>query len=196
MTSKLQTHLLHGFILATLISIVGCASMKEATGQYVADAVTQKVVGDVEDLLEKRGLSISEIKSVTDINDDGKVDRQEVLESTKAATRDFVLLEARSYVEGKIQAAEERIRENQENNTSSRLGQVKGQIENKANELWKWILGLIAAYLSKQIYSAKQDGKRDARIDVLEKMTGRDIDGDGKIGGVPVPSDQNKAEIA
>lgn len=151
----------------------GCGTLKQATGEYVTEAVRDKIVADVDELLEKRGLSVKEIKEVTDQNGDGKVDRKEILDTVKGATRDYVLLEARNYVEEKME-------QNRQNAVS------KGELAGTASSIWNWLLGLIAAYLTKQIYSAKRDGKRDERIALLEKTLGKDLDGDGVI-GAPKP---------
>ena len=167
------------YIFIVLLNLIvltssGCGSLKQATGEYVTDAVRQKIVADVDGLLEKRGLSVTEIKNVTDENNDGRINQAEILSTVKGATRDYVLLEARNWVESKMA-------ENQTNAAS------KGDLQNTAANFWNWILGLIAAYLTKQIYSAKKDGKRDERIAVLEKLSGKDLDGDGHIGGAPEP---------
>jgi len=151
---------------------VGCASFKEDVGQYVTEAVRDKVVADVDSLLERRGLSRQEIEQVIDENGDGQIDRAEILETTKAATRDAVLLQARTLVDQQIAEQREGFVDN-------------GDLKSKLNEFWLWILGLVSAYLTKQIYSAKQDGKRDQRIAVIEKLLNKDIDGDGIIGAPP-----------
>ena len=156
-------------VLVLLFSLVGCTSFKESVGQYVTEAVTEKVVSDVDGLLEKRGLSRAEIKQVVDANNDGTLDRQEILETTKAATRDAVLLEARNLVDSRIDTINGRYADN-------------NQVKSMKDEFWLWILGLISAYLGKQVYSAKQDSRRDVRIALLEKLLHRDIDGDGTIG--------------
>lgn len=163
------------FLNVLVLTSAGCGTLKQATGEYVTDAVRQKIVADVDNLLDKRGLSVSEIKSVTDQNSDGQIDRNEILNTVKGATRDYVLLEARNYVEGKME-------QNRQNAVS------KGDLAGTASSIWNWLLGLIAAYLTKQIYSAKRDGKRDERIALLEKTLGKDLDGDGHIGAPPSDS--------
>lgn len=161
-------------ILIFLFSLVGCSSFKESVGEYVTEAVHQKIMVDVDALLEKRGLSRQEFKDVLDKNNDGKIDRAEILASTKAATRDAVLLEAKKMVD-------QHIADNRTNFVNT------GDVKSMLNELWLWILGLISAYLGKQVYSAKQDGKRDQRLALLENLLQRDIDGDGNIGSVSPP---------
>jgi hypothetical protein len=164
-------------ILIFLISLVGCTSFKESVGQYVTDAVSQKVMTDVDGLLEKRGLSRTEIEDALDENNDGRLDRAEILASTKAATRDAVLFEAKNLVDGHL----ERTRANYVKN---------GDLNSVWHQLWLAILGCISAYLGKQVYSAKQDGKRDQRLAVIEKLLNRDIDGDGNIGAAPPETEE------
>lgn len=162
-------------LIATILCVPllsGCTALKEKTGEYVTEAVQEKIIKDVDQLLENRGLSRKELKEVVDANNDGKLDRAELLQTTKAATRDAVLLEARSLVDAQIAQQKENFVDN-------------GDLHSKLSEFWLWILGLVSAYLTKQIYSAKQDGKRDQRIAVIEKLLNRDLDGDGHIGGAP-----------
>lgn len=151
--------------------LTGCSSLKEKTGEYVVEAVTEKVTNNIDQLLDKRGLSLSQISNATDQNSDGQLDRTEVVNSVKETTRDYVLLETKKFLE-------ETIAENQ------KAAITKTDLEATKLNFINWLLGLIVAYLGKQIVSAKRDGKRDERIAVLEKLLNRDIDGDGTIGAV------------
>lgn len=162
-------------ILMLFLSLTGCSSLKENVGEYVSDAVRQKITNDIDAILEKRGLSLKEIKQAADLNNDGSVNSNETILGLKEMTKDYVLLEAKNYVEKKLAES-----------TAS-----KGDLECKSKELWQWVLGLVAAYLGKQIYSAKNDGKRDARIAILEKFTGQDLDEDGVVGTVSAKSTIN-----
>lgn len=158
--------------LIIVLSLGGCSSFKEDVGEYVADAVKQKISSDVDAVLEKRGLSLKEIKQAADINNNGTITKDEALTSIKEMTKNYVLLEARNYVEKKLTES-----------TAS-----KSDVESKSKELWQWILGLVAAYLTKQVWSAKNDGKRDSRIAILEKVTGQDLDENGTVGTVTDPT--------
>lgn len=164
-------------VIFALGTLAGCSSVKEATGDYVVEAVSEKVTADVNKILDQRGLSLSQITSATDQNNDGKLDRTEIIESVKETTRDYVLLEAKNYIENTIEE-------------NKREAATKTDIEATKTHILNWILGLIAAYLGKQIVSAKRDGKRDERIAILEKLLNKDIDGDGSIGAVNT-SDSN-----
>ena len=56
-------------IFSLLICIplfTGCASFKEDIGQYVTEAVRDKIIEDMDGLLERRGLSRQEIEKVID----------------------------------------------------------------------------------------------------------------------------------
>lgn len=142
-------------ILAIIISS-GCGSIKEATGDYVTEAVKEKIEKDVDAALAKRNLSVKEITHSADTNNDGRVTKEEALAAAKDMLKDSILLEANKYVEKKLAES-----------TAS-----KGDLDSKANQFWVMILGLISAYLTKQIYSAKQDGKRNERLAVVEKILG------------------------
>jgi DNA-binding transcriptional MerR regulator len=157
-------------LLATLSLLVGCSAFKEQTGEFVTEAVVDHITQKVDDLLEKRGLSVAEIRTVLDDNGDQTIDRTEILDSAKETAKDVALLEAQRLVE-------QQIAENSKKMVNAT------DLEKQKYELWNWILGLVAAYLGKQIYSAKQDSRRDQKLAVVEKLLNRDIDGDGKIGG-------------
>jgi DNA-binding transcriptional MerR regulator len=157
-------------LLATLSLLVGCGAFKEQTGEFVTEAVVDHITQKVDGLLEKRGLSVAEIRTVLDDNEDQSIDRAEILDSAKETAKDVALLEAQRLVE-------QEIAENSKKMVNAT------DLEKQKYELWNWILGLVAAYLGKQIYSAKQDSKRDQKLAIVEKLLNRDIDGDGKIGG-------------
>ena len=168
------------FIL--ILATSGCNSLKDATGEYVVEAVTEKVSENVERMLQNRGLSLAQITSATDVDSNGSVDRAEIVTTVKETAKDFVLLEAKNYIEQKI--AE-----------NTKLAATKDDVEAAKLKFINYLLGLLAAYLGKQIVSAKRDGKRDERIAILEKLINRDIDGDGIIGGAPaVASNPNNTE--
>jgi len=167
-------------VAISLPILSGCAAFKEKTGEYVTEAVQEKIIKDVDELLSKRGLSRKEIEEVVDANNDGEINRQELLETTKSATKDAVLLETKRAIDDYITKTEKEMVDD-------------SALKSKFNEVLLWILGLISAYLGKQIYSAKQDGKRDQRIAVLEKILQKDIDGDGFIGSNGIPVEEPKA---
>lgn len=156
-------------LLTLILSTTGCGTLKEATGAYVTEAVKEDIVKRVDELLEKRNLSAAEITKATDGNNDGKITREEVFGTVKDMTRDYVMLEAKNYVDGKL-----------------RDQATKGDVESAGNKFFQWLLGLISLYLGKQLYSQKGDSKRDERLALLEKMMQKDLDGDGSIGGVPM----------
>lgn len=153
-----------------LLSLVGCSSLKESAGEYVTEAIVQNIESRVDNLLEKRGLSVAELRDVLDDNGDQNIDRGEVIDSAKEAAKDVALLEAQRLVQEQI-----------EENSKKMVNAT--DLEKQKYELWNWILGLVGAYLAKQVWSAKQDGKRDQKIAVIEKLLNKDIDGDGRIGG-------------
>jgi len=163
-------------LLSFLSLFTGCAALKEQTGTYVTDAIVDNITQKVDKLLETRGLSVTEIRGALDSNGDQTIDKQEIVDSATGAAKDVAIAEAQRLVQQQI-----------EDNTKKMVSAT--DLEKQKYELWNWILGLVAAYLGKQIYSAKQDSKRDQKLAVVEKLLNRDIDGDGKIGGAdPAPT--------
>ena len=156
-------------MLLSLSLLMGCSALREQTGQYVTDAVVESITQKVDGLLSKRGLSVGEIRNVLDTNNDQALDRGEILDSAKETAKDVAMIEAKRLVEQQMEA-------NTKNMVSA------SDLDKSKYEQWNWILGLVAAYLGKQIYSAKQDSKRDQKLAVVEKLLNKDLDGDGKIG--------------
>jgi len=163
-------------LLASLIlifSFSGCAALKENTGEYITEAIRDKIVKDFDGMLDKRGLSIKELKDLSDVNNDSTLEPKEVMSTVKSLAKDYFTLEARNTIDTKLAEYQARI-------------VTSGDLESKSKETWLWLIGalgtMVSGYLTKQVYSAKKDGKRDERIAVLEKMLQKDLDGDGRIG--------------
>lgn len=186
------------YVLALLLltTMPGCSALKEKTGEFVTEAVVDHIAEKVDQRLERRGLSISQIQSITDLNSDGRVDMSEIRETARLAGREVAVAESERWQrESRTEwdAATKKFVTTDENTS------VKG----KLRDFWNWLLatfGLlistIVGYLTKQVFSAKSDGKRDteiarahARTDALERLLGRDLDNDGQIGhnGSPAP---------
>lgn len=174
-------------LLASTLS--GCALFKDKTGEFVSEAVVDHIAEKIDQRLDRRGLSISQIKSITDLNDDGKVDMDELRTTARAAGREVALAESERW---RRESREEWDQATKKFITIDENTTVKGKIQ----EFWQWLIatfGLlvstIVGYLTKQVFSAKSDGKRDAaiakqeaRTDALERLLGRDLDNDGLIG--------------
>lgn len=156
-------------IIFIALTLSGCSALKERAGDYVSEALIQNIEHRVDGLLSKRGLSVSEIKEILDSDQNQSIDKKELVDVAKETTKDVVMLEARRLVEAQIA-------ENTQKLASA------SDLEKQKYELWNWLLGLVAAYLGKQIYSAKQDNKRDQKIALVEKLLNKDIDEDGKVG--------------
>lgn len=162
---------------------------KEKTGEFVSEAVVDHIAEKVDQRLERRGLSISQIRSVTDLNDDGKVDMAEVRATAKAAGREIALAESERW---QRESRSEWDAATKKFVTVDANSSIKGKLQ----DFWNWLIatfGLLVStvvgYLTKQVFSAKSDGKRDAKIaksearmDALERLLGRDLDNDGMIG--------------
>lgn len=170
-------------LLALLIlPFTGCSSLKDATGDYIIEAVTGNVTAAVDAKLNERGLSLDEIKKVADLDGSGAVSQEELLKSTRLAVEDMVIAKMGPLGAGlrdEIKAATEDMV------TADSMGDLK---EKGQTNLWALVLAVIG-YLTKQVFSAKSDGKRDkeiaeskTRLAMMEKLLQKDIDGDGTIG--------------
>lgn len=180
-------YLLPLYLLACLLT--GCESLKERTGEFVTEAVADHIADKVDARLEQRGLSIAQLKDVVDVNGDGKVDMTEVRETARLAAGQIAMAQTQEWQ----RSSQERWQEATQNLvTRDEQTGVKGDVQ----DFWMWLkatIGLlvttIGGYLTKQVFSAKSDGKRDAsiakaeaRMDALERLTGRDLNHDGQIG--------------
>ncbi len=176
-------------LVTLMLSVTGCSALKERTGEYVTESVVDHIAEKVDQRLERRGLSISQIKGVTDLNDDGVVDMAEVRETAKLAGREVALSEAERW---KRESQEELKAATKQFVTADDQSTVKSKLQ----DFWNYLLATIGAlvatvvsYLTKQVFSAKSDGRRDAEIakaaartDALERLLGRDLNNDGRIG--------------
>ena len=178
-----------------LLSTAGCGLLKDRTGEFVTEAVVDHIADEIDQRLERRGLSIAQIESVVDINDDGKVDMAEVKEAARLAAGEVALSQTQQWE----QSSRTRWAEATQNLvTRDEQEGVKGDVK----DFWLWLkatIGMLVAtvgsYLTKQVFSAKSDGRRDAEIakaharqDMMERLLGRDLNNDGRIGsnGGPV----------
>ena len=159
--------------LTLVFCFSGCSALKESTGEYITEAIRDKIVSDVDGILEKRGLSLAEFKNLADENGDSTLNPQEVVSTVKSLAKDYFTLEARNVIDSKLAEYQKKMI-------------TSGDLDSRANETWLWLIGaigtMVSGYLTKQVFSAKKDGKRDERIAVLEKMLNKDLDGDGLIG--------------
>lgn len=182
-------------LLIFMFLMTGCGAFKEQTGEFVTEAVVDHIAEKVDQRLERRGLSFDRLKSITDLNNDGKVDLDEVRQTAKLAAGEVAIAQTEKWArdqQAKLDEATRRFVSIDENTT----------VKSKLADFWNYLLATIGAlvtavisYLTKQVFSAKSDGKRDAaiakaeaRMDALERLTGKDLNQDGMIGrnGDPV----------
>lgn len=163
------------FPLLLIISLTsGCASFKQEVGDYVKEAVTKSIEKSIDEKLSQRGLSVTEIKAAVDTNKDGKVSSTEVYTAFKETAKDAAMVEAKKLVDDKIAQLQAQ---------SVTKGDLEHQGKSHWNNLLLSLLGLLSAYLGKQINDTRNNTHRDNRIAMLEKLLQRDLDGDGEIGG-------------
>lgn len=160
-------------IILLLTSLCGCASFKEDVGNYVKEAVVKSVETSIDEKLSARGLSVNEIKAAVDANRDGKISSTEVYSTIKETAKDAAVIEAKKLVDDKIAQLQSQ-------------AVTKSDLDHQGRSHWNSLLisllGLLSAYLGKQIRDTKLDTHRDNRIAMLEKLLQKDLDGDGQIG--------------
>lgn len=160
-------------VLLILGTLSGCSALKEQTGQYVTEAVTDKIVAEVDTLLAKRNLSLADIRMVVDADNDQQMSQEELIKLVKEMTKDYVLIEGKTLVDQKVNELQHQL-------------VSQDELNSKSKEFWNWLLvtagTLVSAYLGKQVVSAKNDGKRDARLALLENILQKDLNGDGVVG--------------
>jgi hypothetical protein len=176
-------------LLLMLLPFTGCSALKERTGEYVTEAVVDHIAEKVDQRLERRGLSLDKLRDAADINNDGQVDMSEIRETAKLAAREAALAHVEKW------EADSR-REWDDATKKFVTVDENSSVKTKIQDFWNWLIatfGLLVStiigYLTKQVFSAKSDGKRDAalakhdaRMDALERLLGRDLDHDGQIG--------------
>lgn len=166
--------------LLLLPLLCGCAALREEAGEYAAKVAKEQAERELDKLLAARGLTTREVRNVADADNDGKVNVKEAVGLIKDIAKDYATIEAKRLVDEKIAQLDKQLVHPE-------------QLDSKSKELFYYlimsVLGILSTYLGKQIVSAKNDGKRDARIAMLEKALQKDLDGDGVIGdGAPPPT--------
>lgn len=152
----------YSVIFFVLISLSGCSAIKQSIVNSIKEGVTNEVVSQVDKKLSERGLSIQEIKTVADADDNGEVTRAEVFQTVRDLATD--------YVEIKLQDAQE-------------------EVESTKTGLWGTLASIILmvlTYVVRELRTSKTHGNYEARLNMLEKMLNRDLDGDGDIGDQPI----------
>lgn len=164
-------------LFALTILMTGCASLKDKTGEFVTEAVQDRIISKVDELLARRNLTLTEIQQILDQDGSNEIDSAEVLTFVKDLSKDYMLLEGKELVDRKLAELQ--------NNLVS-----QDELRTKSSEFWNWLMSavgiLVSSYLGKQIVSARSDGKRDARIALIEKILQKDLNGDGTIGAIAV----------
>lgn len=174
-------------LAVVLISSSGCAAFKEKTGEFVTEAVVDHLTERVDQVLDQRGLSIAQIKSVTDVNGDGQLTGAEV----KALFKDSALEIARARTD-KLRA--EQKAEWQEA-TDALKARLKGQGDKETSalaDLWTWLQAtfwLALASLGTMLWGNHKHGKTSKQLAMLERLTNRDLNRDGHIGEAPEPEE-------
>lgn len=180
------------FVWALLIlSCGGCSSLRDSAVDYAKELAAMKVREAVDDQLEKRGLSLSQLKELVDSDRNGKVDQGEVVRLAKSSLSDFVELKVQ--VEGDRAKAEleEKLKAVAEVKDLEELRAVAKDQDLFGKGTLGALLTFVLTFAYSRVTSANKHGKTvselaatNARLDAMEKLTGLDLNRDGRIGGL------------
>lgn len=157
--------------LTITLTLSGCASIKQHIAASVKEAVTEAVATEIDKELGERGLSLQEIKNVTDANSDGQLTRQEITETVKDFATDYIAV---------------------------RLEDAKKEVDSTKTGLWGTLASIVLmvlTYLVRELRTSKTHGKHEARLDILEKLLNKDLDGDGDIGLTNNPENSKPTQV-
>jgi len=168
--------------------LVGCASLRDSAAEYAKELAIQKISEAVDHQLDKRGLSLAELKALADDDRNGQVDQGEIVRLAKQSLLDTVDLrvqvesdKAKADLEEKIKALA----------NVKDLDELKDVAKSQGWGTAGSLLALILTIAYQRVRSANRHAKTEgdlaatnARIDAFEKLTGIDLNRDGRIGGL------------
>jgi len=174
-----------------LALLCGCASLRDSAAEYAKELAIQKISEAVDHQLDKRGLSLAQLEALADDDKNGKVDQGEIVRLAKQSLMDTVDLrvqlesdKAKADLEEKLKALA----------NVKDLDELKGVAKNQGWGTAGSVLALILTIAWQRVRSANRHGKTEgelaatnARVDTVERLTGIDLNRDGRIGGL-VPS--------
>lgn len=172
-------------LVALLVVSPGCAAFKAKTGEFVTEAVVDHLTERVDQVLDQRGLSIAQIKSVTDADGDGQLTGAEVKSLFKDSALEIA--QARTdklYTEQKAEWREA---------TDQLKKRLTGQSEKETSaiqDLWAWLQAtfwVVVAGLGTMLWGNRKQGETSKQLAMLERLVNRDLNGDGHIGEAPRP---------
>jgi hypothetical protein len=172
-------------IIVLAISMSGCGMFKAATGDYVEQAVVDKIKSDIEAKLEAHNLSIAQVTSALS-DSEGHVTKQSVVIVAKESATEVALVEGKKLVDCEIKKLAS-----------------KSDLDTESQRIFKWlagaVLGMISTYLGKQLLAIRARAKKDSafhdRITMLEQLTGLKILDDKMLKPPsPIPASTNTPE--
>ena len=172
-----------------LLLFCGCASLRDSATDYVKDLAIEKITEAVDKQLDKRGLSLEQLRKLADDDRNGKVTAGEVTGLAKAALMDFVDLKVQLESDKSQAMLEEKLKAVA---GAKDLDELRAATKD-ADLFGKGTLGMLVTavlgFAYTRITSAAKHGKTQAdlaatgaRLDAMEKLTGMDLNRDGRIG--------------
>lgn len=177
-------------LLLVILAATGCQAVKDRATDYLSEVAVEQITRAVDKKLEDRGLSVAQLKTLTDSDKDGVVTPSEVTTLVKSTALDLVELKAIQISDQAKADLEARIKSlAQAKDVEELRSTADTQLKGGAISLFS----LVVAALVNRIFSANKHAKtreelavakaeQNARISMLEKALGRDLNNDGVIG--------------
>jgi DNA-binding transcriptional MerR regulator len=172
-------------LLAALIASTGCAALRDRAVDYAQEVAVAQVELAIDRQLDKRGLSLAQLKQLADADQNGTLSAGEAARFAKDGLRDFVDLKVQLEADKASASLDEKLKALAGAKDLDELRAAAKEQDLFGKGTAGALMALLASYLMKQVFSAKSDGKRDARLEVLEKVTGQDLNRDGSVGAPP-----------
>jgi len=148
-------------VVVLVAACSGCGALEAKIGDIEKTALVASVTASVDAKLQERGLSIATLKSALDPVGDGKLTTQGVTQSVTSMAKELALTEAKKIVDVKVQELEVRSATERDNLATGIF--LKTGVA---------LLGLVSAYLGKQVVSAQSAGaaavNHEARVSTIE----------------------------
>ena len=168
----------------------GCAALKERAADYIQEEAIEQISKAVDKQLEKRGLSLDELKQFVDENKDGNLGQDELLGVAKATAKDFIELQIQQKSGDAQKQLEQKIAALAEAKDLDELKKVAEEQDLFGKGTMGTLMLAILGVVYQRINSAKRHGAHETelaaqktRMNYLEKLFNRDLDGDGSVGG-------------
>jgi hypothetical protein len=164
-------------LVIIVLNLTGCSALVDRAEDYVKQEAFNRITAELDIKLQQQGVSLAQVTSAL-ADSEGHITKHSLAVVAKESITEIAFAEGKKLVDAEI----------------NKLA-TKNDLDSTATKIWKWlagsILGLVSGYLGKQIVGVKRRAKKDKafhdRLQMLERLTGQDLDGSGTIGKTPPP---------